>query len=82
MATKKAELQITAYCMKTKEKGVVMQNPVITKTEKNGRETYIAHGEDGKGNKMTTILNKEKALGYIEAGVAEDQTKAKAKKKA
>ncbi len=58
---------ITAYCMKTKEKNVPMQNAVITKTSRGG---YMAQGDDGKGNKMTTMLSEEKALEAIKNGVA------------
>ena len=59
--------QITAYCMKTKEKNVVMQDAVITKTSRGG---YMAQGNDGKGNKMTTMLGEAKALQAIKDGVA------------
>lgn len=58
--------QLTAYCMKTKEKGVVMQNAVIS--VKNNR--YMASGDDGKGNKLNAILNKEKAEGHVAEGRA------------
>ncbi|HVB02274.1 MAG TPA: hypothetical protein VNE41_01010 [Chitinophagaceae bacterium] len=58
---------ITAYCMKTKEKNVPMQDAVISKTERGG---YMAQGHDGKGNKMTTMLNEVKALAAIKAGTA------------
>lgn len=58
---------LKAYCLKTKEKNVPLQEAVITKTVKGG---YIASGHDGKGNKMTTILNEAKALQAIEDGVA------------
>ncbi len=58
---------LTAYCMKTKEKDVPMQNAVITKTSRGG---YMAQGDDGKGNKMTTMLSEAKALEAIENGVA------------
>ena len=50
---------ITAYCMKTKEKNVPMQDAVITKTSRGG---YMAQGNDGKGNKMTTMLGEAAAL--------------------
>ena len=50
---------LTAYCLKTKEKNVPMQDAVITKTAKGG---YMAQGHDGKGNKMTALLNEAKAL--------------------
>lgn len=58
---------IKAYCLKTKEKDVPMQNAVISKTAKGG---YIAKGDDGKGNKMSAILNEQKALQAIADGVA------------
>ncbi len=59
--------KITAYCMKTKEKNVPMQDAVITKTARGG---YMAQGTDGKGNKMTTMLGEAKALQAVKDGVA------------
>lgn len=59
--------KITAYCMKTKEKNVPMQDAVIKKTARGG---YMAQGHDGKGNKMTTMLAEAKALQAIKDGVA------------
>jgi hypothetical protein len=58
---------ITAYCLKTKEKNVPMQEAVITRTAKGG---YMASGHDGKGNKMAAIMNEAKALQAIADGVA------------
>lgn len=58
---------LTAYCLKTKEKNVPMQDAVITKTARGG---YMAQGHDGKGNKMTSILAEAKALQAIADGVA------------
>ncbi len=58
---------ITAYCLKTKEKNVPMQDAVVTKTARGG---YMAQGHDGKGNKMTAILAEAKALQAIADGVA------------
>jgi len=58
---------LTAYCLKTKEKNVPMQDAVVSKTAKGG---YMAQGHDGKGNKMTAILAEAKALKAIEDGVA------------
>ena len=58
---------LTAYCMKTKEKNVPMQDAVITKTARGG---YMAQGNDGKGNKLTTLLGEAKALEAIKSGVA------------
>ncbi|NNV56407.1 hypothetical protein [Limnovirga soli] len=58
---------LKAYCLKTKEKNVPMQDAVVTKTAKGG---YMATGHDGKGNKMASILNEAKALQAIADGVA------------
>jgi hypothetical protein len=58
---------IKAYCLKTKEKNVPMQDAVITKTARGG---YMAAGHDGKGNKMAAILGEAKALQAITDGVA------------
>ena len=49
------------------KKGVEMLDAVITKTAKGA---YMAQGNDGKGNKLTTLMNGEKALAAIAAGVA------------
>lgn len=62
-----SEVTLTAYNVKTKEKGVPIQDAVITKTAKGA---YMAQGHDGKGNKLTTLLNGEKALAAIQAGIA------------
>ncbi len=62
-----ADVKLTAYNVKTKEKNVPIQDAVITKTAKGA---YMAQGTDGKGNKLTTLLNEEKALAAIKAGVA------------
>lgn len=59
--------KITAYCMKTKEKNVPMQDAVITKTSRGG---YMAQGHDGKGNKMTTMLSEDRANEAVKDGVA------------
>jgi hypothetical protein len=61
------EKMIKAYCLKTKEKNVPMQDAVISKTAKGG---YMAGGHDGKGNKMAAILSEAKALQAIADGVA------------
>ena len=58
---------IKAYCLKTKEKNVPMQDAVITKTARGG---YIANGNDGKGNKMAAILSEAKAMQALKDGVA------------
>jgi hypothetical protein len=59
--------KLTAYCMKTKEKNVEMQDALITKTSRGG---YMAQGNDGKGNKMTTMLGEARALEAVKDGVA------------
>jgi molybdopterin biosynthesis enzyme len=59
--------KITAYCMKTKTKNVTMLNAKITKTSRGG---YMAQGDDGKGNKMTTMLSEANALAAIKSGDA------------
>ncbi len=62
-----ADIKLTAYNVKTKEKGVEIKDAVINKTAKGA---YMAQGHDGKGNKLTTLLGEEKALAAIKAGVA------------
>ena len=62
-----ADVKLTAYNVKTKEKNVPIQDAVITKTAKGA---YMAQGHDGKGNKLTTLLNQEKAMAAIQAGIA------------
>jgi hypothetical protein len=61
---------IKAYCLKTKEKNVPMQDAVITKTAKGG---YMATGHDGKGNKMAAILSEQKAMQAIEDGCGDER---------
>ncbi len=63
----KDKTTITAYNVKTKEKNVPMKDAVITKTSRGG---YMAQGNDGKGNKLTTMLSEEKALSAIKEGSA------------
>src|SRR6478735_4734372 len=57
-----ADVQLTAYNVKTKEKGVPIMDAVITKTAKGA---YMVQGHDGKGNKLTTLVNEEKAMAAI-----------------
>ena len=47
-----ADVQLTAYNVKTKEKGVPIMDAVITKTAKGA---YMVQGHDGKGNKLTVV---------------------------
>jgi hypothetical protein len=58
---------LTAYNVKTKEKNVPIQDAVVTKTAKGA---YMVQGNDGKGNKLTTLCNAEKALKAIKEGRA------------
>ena len=51
------EVTLTAYNVKTKEKNVPIQDAVITKTAKGA---YMAQGNDGKGNKLTTLLGEQR----------------------
>ena len=44
-----------------------MKDAVITKTSRGG---YMAQGNDGKGNKMTTMLAEAKALACVKEGIA------------
>jgi molybdopterin biosynthesis enzyme len=60
-------MQLTAYNVKTKEKNVPILDAVVTRTAKGG---YMAQGNDGKGNKLTSLLSEAKALAAIEAGTA------------
>ncbi len=60
-------MSLTAYCMKTKQKNVPMQNATITRTKRNG---YCAQGTDENGNKMASILSEAKAMEAIEKGWA------------
>ena len=74
---------LTAYCMKTKEKGVTIINPTIHKTSRGG---FYVTGFDENNNKLTTIIKSDKAAGYIKAGAIDDTASAdvkgkKAKKK-
>lgn len=60
-------VKLTAYNVKTKEKNVPIQDPVITKTAKGA---YVAQGHDGNGNKLTSIISKNAALAAVAQGVA------------
>ena len=58
---------LTAYNVKTKEKNVPILDAVVSRTAKGG---YIAQGNDGKGNKLTTLLGEQKALDAFKADIA------------
>lgn len=44
-----------------------MKDAVITKTARGG---YMAQGNDGKGNKLTSLLSEARALQAIKDGMA------------
>lgn len=58
---------LTAYNIKTKEKNVPIKNAVISKT---AGGAYLVKGDDGNGNKLTTLINKEKADAAVTNGWA------------
>jgi hypothetical protein len=58
---------LTAYNVKTKEKNVPILDAVVTRTARGG---YMAQGNDGKGNKLTSLLSEAKALEAIKNGMA------------
>jgi hypothetical protein len=52
-------MELTAYCLKTKQKDTPFYGkPELSKTSKGG---YILKGIDKDGNKMSAIISKEKA---------------------
>lgn len=61
------QIKLTAYNVKTKEKGVEIQDAVIKRTSKGA---YMAQGHDGKGNTLTALVNTAKAKAAVEAGIA------------
>lgn len=60
-------LEIRAYNVKTKEKNVLMLDPVLKKTAKGA---YQASGHDEKGQKLSALLGAANAEALIAAGVA------------
>jgi hypothetical protein len=62
-----ADVQLTAYNVKTKEKNVPILDAVVTKTAKGA---YMVKGVSKDGDKLTTLCNAEKAMAAIQAGVA------------
>ena len=68
-AKQNAPVEIRAYNVKTKQKNVLMVDAVITKTAKGA---FLAQGKaaDNPDHKLTTLMNEEKAMAAINAGVA------------
>ncbi len=58
---------LTAYNVKTKQKGRPILDAIITKTKKGA---YMVQGHDENGDKLTTLVNKEKAIAAVADGVA------------
>ncbi len=58
---------LTAYDVRTKEKGVPILEAVIFRTKKGA---YMVKGVSANGNKLTTLCNKAKAEAAVAAGVA------------
>lgn len=61
------EITLTAYNVKTKIKGRPILNPVISKTKKGA---YMVQGFDDNGDKLVTLVGKEKAEAAVAAGIA------------
>ena len=60
-------MELTAYCLKTKQKNVpFVGKPELTKTSRGG---YMIKGVDADGNKMSSILSKDKAEEAIRLGL-------------
>lgn len=52
-------MELTAYCLKTKQKNVPFQGkPTLTKTSRGG---FMLKGVDKDGNKMSAIISKTTA---------------------
>lgn len=58
---------ITAYNVRTKQKGRPILDAVISRTK---RGAYMVQGRDDNGDKLTTIVGKEKAYAAIASGAA------------
>lgn len=58
---------LTAYNVRTKEKNVPIRDAVISRTAKGA---YMVQGHDVSGQKLTTLINKERAEKAVEDGVA------------
>ncbi len=60
-------MEITAYCVKCKEKGVTMEKPAIHKTKKGG---FMAKGSCPKcSTTLCSIMGAEKAETAMKNGV-------------
>jgi len=59
--------KITAFNVKTKQKGCPMFNAVITRTSKGA---YMAQGDDGNGQRMTALITASAAQDAVKTGDA------------
>jgi hypothetical protein len=60
-------MELTEYCLKTKQKNVPFEGkPELKETSKGG---FILIGKDKDGNKMSAIISKEKAFEAIRLGL-------------
>lgn len=59
---------LTAYNVRTKQKGRPVLDAVITRTTKGA---YMVQGHDEDGTRLTTLVSEEKAIAAVQAGVAE-----------
>jgi len=60
-------MELTAYCLKTKQKNVpFVGKPELILTSKGG---YMLKGVDKDGNKMSAIISKQKAEDVIKLGL-------------
>ncbi|MFT7616323.1 MAG: hypothetical protein ACI8Y7_001154 [Candidatus Woesearchaeota archaeon] len=70
---------VKAYCVKCKEKGVTMNDPVINQTAKGG---YMAKGKHEKcGTVMCAMMSKDNAQKAMDSGEAKKGKKAPETKK-
>ncbi len=60
-------MQLTAYNPKTRQKNVPILEATITKTKQGA---YLVKGVAENGDKLTTLVNKDKAAAAVESGHA------------
>lgn len=65
---KDVKFKMEAYSVTAKKTVEVTENARITKTSRNA---FMLRGEDSEGNKVAAIVKEEKALYWIEKGMAE-----------
>jgi len=60
-------MKLTAYNPKTREKNVEINDAVISRTKQGA---FLVKGTAANGDKLVTIVNKEKADAAVAAGTA------------